>query len=104
MQAKKSPVRTVALLLAGALIAGTAAAAPDEGAASGNGPAAAQASGRHPAQANATAKARARSKMPRIRNSPVYSSGETPAQRERRLLRECKGLPNAGACLGYARR
>ena len=30
-------------------------------------------------------------------------SGETPAQRDRRLLRECKGLPNAGACRGYAR-
>lgn len=27
---------------------------------------------------------------------------ETPAERDRRLLRECKGLPNAGACLGYA--
>lgn len=27
---------------------------------------------------------------------------ETPAQRERRLLRECRGRPNAGACLGYA--
>ncbi|MCD2165865.1 MAG: hypothetical protein LBE58_10365 [Comamonas sp.] len=30
------------------------------------------------------------------------SSAETPAERDRRLLRECKGLPNAGACLGYA--
>lgn len=28
---------------------------------------------------------------------------ETAAQRERRLLRECKGRPNAGACLGYTR-
>jgi quinolinate synthase len=27
---------------------------------------------------------------------------ETSAERERRLQRECKGLPNAGACLGYA--
>jgi hypothetical protein len=26
---------------------------------------------------------------------------ETPADRERRLARECKGMPNAGACLGY---
>jgi len=26
---------------------------------------------------------------------------ETPAERERRLARECKGMPNAGACLGY---
>ncbi len=29
--------------------------------------------------------------------------GETTAQREKRLLRECRGRPNAGACLGYAR-
>lgn len=28
-------------------------------------------------------------------------SGETTAERERRLARECKGLPNAGACLGF---
>lgn len=28
--------------------------------------------------------------------------GETTAERDRRLSRECKGLPNAGACLGYA--
>jgi hypothetical protein len=27
---------------------------------------------------------------------------ETTSERERRLQRECKGLPNAGACLGYA--
>ncbi len=30
-------------------------------------------------------------------------SAETPAQREKRLLRECRGQPNAGACLGYAK-
>lgn len=29
--------------------------------------------------------------------------GETTSERERRLYRECQGLPNAGACLGYAR-
>jgi len=28
--------------------------------------------------------------------------GESATERDRRLLRECKGLPNAGACLGYA--
>lgn len=31
------------------------------------------------------------------------SSQETTRERERRLLRECKGRPNAGACAGYAR-
>jgi hypothetical protein len=29
-------------------------------------------------------------------------SAETPAERAARLKRECKGLPNAGACTGYA--
>ena len=31
--------------------------------------------------------------------SPSHESG---AERDRRLKRECKGRPNAGACLGYA--
>jgi hypothetical protein len=35
-----------------------------------------------------------------IHNSP---SAESNAERDRRLTRECKGRPNAGACLGYAR-
>ncbi len=30
-------------------------------------------------------------------------SGETTSERERRLIRECRGRPDAGACLGYAR-
>lgn len=34
------------------------------------------------------------------RNDP----GETTAERDRRLYRECKGLPNAGACRGYTQR
>ena len=29
-------------------------------------------------------------------------SGENKAERDKRLLRECKGKPNAGACEGYA--
>ena len=35
------------------------------------------------------------------RGGYVYPNGETAAQRERRLKRECKGRPNAGACLGF---
>lgn len=31
------------------------------------------------------------------------STEETTAARDRRLHRECKGRPNAGACLGYAK-
>lgn len=30
------------------------------------------------------------------------SAHESARERERRLLRECKGRPNAGACSGYA--
>lgn len=53
----------------------------------------------------ATAKTRrGRSGSTRV---PRYANGETEAQRQRReearLKRECRGRPNAGACLGYAR-
>lgn len=34
---------------------------------------------------------------------PRSSSEETRAERERRLARECRGMPNSGACLGYGR-
>lgn len=37
-------------------------------------------------------------------NTPPKSpSEETTAERDRRLYRECKGMHNAGACLGYTR-
>lgn len=48
------------------------------------------------------AKAPARKGGVKITNQQ-NNSGETPAQRDRRLLRECRGLPNAGACRGYTR-
>lgn len=32
------------------------------------------------------------------------SSEESRAERDRRLLRECRGKNNAGACLGYTRK
>lgn len=32
----------------------------------------------------------------------TVGGNETVRERERRLKRECKGRPNAGACLGYA--
>ena len=38
----------------------------------------------------------------------TYANGQTAAQRQRseaaRLRRECKGLPDAGACRGYGRK
>lgn len=33
----------------------------------------------------------------------IKGSGESTAERDRRLYRECQGRPNAGACAGYAR-
>ncbi len=42
-------------------------------------------------------------KTVRVAHAPERTpSGETVADRERRLTRECKGRPNAGACLGFA--
>jgi hypothetical protein len=32
------------------------------------------------------------------------SSEETPAQRDKRMYRECRGMHNAGACSGYTRK
>jgi hypothetical protein len=48
-----------------------------------------------PAQAT-TAKSR---KPPKVKME--NGSGESTAERDRRLFRECKGRPNAGACAGY---
>lgn len=47
----------------------------------------------------ATAGPRKKSAAPKFIPSP---SQETPRERERRLLRECKGRPNAGSCAGFA--
>lgn len=53
-------------------------------------------------QASPAAEKRALSRRkPKIQHAPSPSQ-ESPAQRDRRLARECQGLPNAGACLGYA--
>lgn len=38
------------------------------------------------------------SRPAKVSTSP--GSGETPAERTARLRRECKGMPNAGACTG----
>lgn len=53
---------------------------------------------KHPPGTTASPKAQRKAS----RAAPRSSSEESRAERERRLLRECKGLPNAGACLGYA--
>lgn len=52
------------------------------------------------AQAAEPSEPASRSK-PKILHLPSPSD-ESTAQRDRRLTRECRGRPNAGACLGYA--
>lgn len=47
--------------------------------------------------------AEARARKGKRNNTVQSTGGETTAERDRRLMRECKGRPNAGACLGYTR-
>lgn len=54
----------------------------------------------NPHPTNATSKKKGSTKIKHQR-SP---SEESTAERDRRLFRECKGMPNAGACNGYTRR
>jgi hypothetical protein len=50
------------------------------------------------AQATTTSKSgRAKSRKPPVDKGPA----ETRAERDKRLQRECKGKPSAGACEGY---
>lgn len=59
---------------------------------------------KHNASASSASAAGHGQKAPRkaSRAAPRSSSEESRAERDRRLQRECRGLPNAGACLGYA--
>lgn len=49
----------------------------------------------------------AKGKKPKAAQAPKAptdkGSAEGRAERDKRLLRECRGRPNAGACEGYAR-
>ncbi|MET1115505.1 MAG: hypothetical protein ABWY08_11205 [Comamonas sp.] len=70
---------------------------------------AAEAGQRSPARADVSAANQAAAQAPprasRRKARIVYlpsPSQESPEQRDRRLARECRGLPNAGACLGHA--
>lgn len=63
----------------------------------------AMAAGTGDVPAAATAQKRRKLKKVKPATPPErMPSGETVADRERRLTRECKGRPNAGACLGFA--
>ena len=37
----------------------------------------------------------------KARPTPPRDYGEQPAERDRRLARECRNRPNAGACAGF---
>jgi hypothetical protein len=41
-------------------------------------------------------------KAPKAPKPSDKGSAEGPSERDKRLLRECRGRPNAGACEGYA--
>ncbi|WP_233167627.1 hypothetical protein [Xylophilus sp. ASV27] len=84
-------LRPLSWLLAAALLAGA-------------GPLPAWAAKKEAQAAKADGSTTRKAKRPRATHPKVLpgGSGETTAERERRLLRECRGLPNAGACLGLA--
>lgn len=54
---------------------------------------------------SAEARERRDADKPPVRSVTFIEAGstESKAAREQRLRRECKGRPNAGACLGFAR-
>ncbi len=86
----------LALLIAGALTAPAWAAAPASPANVGT---------VSPTETPAKpAKAAKEKKKSTKTNTVKYEKGsaETTSERDRRLFRECKGRPNAGACMGYA--
>lgn len=53
------------------------------------------------AQATTAAQKKKLQRVDHIDPRQRLPGGETPKERERRLRRECKGRPNAGACSGY---
>ena len=58
------------------------------------------ATGLSPVTATAASTSGVRKKAPR--QAMDKGPAETRAERDKRLARECKGRPNAGACEGYA--
>ncbi|MDP2066860.1 MAG: hypothetical protein Q8K38_12925 [Burkholderiaceae bacterium] len=73
----------------------------------GGGQPTAASAGTPPVIATATENGAVKPNPPKKKKSSkpkIYKgSGETSAERDRRLYRECKGRPNAGACEGYTR-
>ncbi len=84
----------LALLLAAALAAPVQAATPASPATAGT---------LSPPETPPAKPAKAKKKSTKT-NTVKYEKGsaESTSERDRRLYRECKGRPNAGACMGYA--
>ncbi|QHJ01720.1 hypothetical protein GT347_26150 [Xylophilus rhododendri] len=57
--------------------------------------------GRKKAEATSGAEPKAGKKSTKVKLAPHGDSGESTADRSRRMQRECRGRPNAGACSGY---
>ena len=55
------------------------------------------------ANPTSTGSSRTKNRNSTARGPRDAPSSESRAERDRRLMRECQGRPNAGACLGYAR-
>lgn len=53
-----------------------------------------------PLAASAASTTTTRRRTAKARTNP-QDGGESRTDRDRRLARECRNLPNAGACLGY---
>ena len=59
--------------------------------------------GKESSSASASPRAAAAPRKLKTPKAPVNTGyGESRKERDQRLLRECKGRPNAGACEGYA--
>ncbi|WP_296873491.1 hypothetical protein [Tibeticola sp.] len=91
-----SAVLVAALITFGGTLTPAPASAADDGAAATVQPKKPKKHRKHKQQPIADADS------PRHRAIFDRGSAETTAERDRRLRRECKGRPNAGACLGYA--
>ncbi len=66
-------------------------------------PDSAHAAGKQKADATATSQPTKKIGTVKIKHQRSTSE-ESTAERDRRLYRECRGRPNAGACLGYTQR
>ena len=101
--AARAGVAVVAGAIIGAVALPVQAAAAGALASTGPARVGAAAAGAPPSRkASKPKKARQAKKTQPVVQPERTPSGETVTNRERRLTRECKGRPNAGACLGFA--